>query len=208
MDPRSKAIELVQAADALILDFDGPVCDVFAGYPASEVAKELIKHVDFEVETDDPLEVLRRAVEVGADIDAIDLLLAELECIAIDSAIETPGVRQLLQSFDGPVGVASNNAAKAIEGWLASVDLTGAVTWVEGRVPRAMKPDPRSLLAVSVAISVPLSACVFVGDSTSDQLAASAIGVDFIGLARERSRADAFSNYGCRAIIRKVTDLC
>lgn len=65
MDPRSKAIELVQAAGALILDFDGPGCDVFAGFPAADVAKELIKHIDFEIDTDDPLAVLRRAVGIG-----------------------------------------------------------------------------------------------------------------------------------------------
>ncbi len=207
MDPRSKAIELVQAADALILDFDGPICDVFAGYPAAQVASELIRQVDFEIQTEDPLDVVRRAVQLGADVEDIDQMLTDLECLAIEKATESPGVRELIRSFDGPIGIASNNAERAIKSWLDSVGLASAVRWVEGRDPRTMKPDPRSLLATIGAINIAIDGCVFVGDSASDLLAARGIGLAFIGLATQSHKAIQFSNQGCDAIVRGMVDL-
>ena len=51
----------------LLLDFDGPVCGIFAGYPAPRVARELIAALraagvdvpDATAEQTDPIEVLR-----------------------------------------------------------------------------------------------------------------------------------------------------
>jgi hypothetical protein len=34
-------VEIFETTRCVLLDFDGPVCDVYAGHPASQVAEEL-----------------------------------------------------------------------------------------------------------------------------------------------------------------------
>jgi HAD-hyrolase-like len=64
---------LAAESDAILLDFDGPVCGLFAGYPASRIAGELVGLLQrrgvalprqLPSETD-PLEVLRWAGTTG-----------------------------------------------------------------------------------------------------------------------------------------------
>ncbi|HET9646761.1 MAG TPA: hypothetical protein VFP34_00830 [Microlunatus sp.] len=38
------AAELIAQAQVVLLDFDGPICAVFAGYRAHEVAAKIMKH--------------------------------------------------------------------------------------------------------------------------------------------------------------------
>ncbi|OKJ44696.1 hypothetical protein AMK25_16985 [Micromonospora sp. TSRI0369] len=60
---------LLSEVGAVLLDFDGPVCSIFAGYPAPQVAAELVdvllqRGVDVSPDLasePEPLEVLRRA---------------------------------------------------------------------------------------------------------------------------------------------------
>ena len=57
--------ELASRTRFLLLDFDGPTCDVFAGLPAPVVAKRLLALVgdpaiaDRLADNDDPMQVLR-----------------------------------------------------------------------------------------------------------------------------------------------------
>src|SRR3712207_3361896 len=93
-------------AGPLLLDFDGPVCSIFAGYPASRVATELLAVVGAEgiaipeavYHESDPLAVLRWVgatcppdVTTAAE-DA--LCTAELEASA--TAAPTPFGREVI----------------------------------------------------------------------------------------------------------------
>src|SRR5262249_45384606 len=58
---------LLESAEGVLLDFDGPICRLFAGYPAAVIADELRDYLicagvalgDPVKETSDPLELLR-----------------------------------------------------------------------------------------------------------------------------------------------------
>ena len=87
-------------ADALLLDFDGPICSVFAGIPASVVADQLRRilaegnHVDLppDVQTsDDPFDVLFYAAKLGHDeARYIEAAFTAHEVEAVQSAQATP----------------------------------------------------------------------------------------------------------------------
>ena len=57
MTSSETAAELVAKAQAVLLDFDGPICAVFAGYRAHEVAAEIMKRAataGYALRPDDP----------------------------------------------------------------------------------------------------------------------------------------------------------
>jgi phosphoglycolate phosphatase-like HAD superfamily hydrolase len=58
--------QVLTSVDAVLFDFDGPLCDVFAGFPAWQVAQQLQEMIGTQYDTDDPLEILRRADEAAA----------------------------------------------------------------------------------------------------------------------------------------------
>lgn len=68
--------ETLANARVILFDFDGPLCDVFAGLPASEVADELTALLSAQdaaagtkaAGTDDPLDVLRIAHEADTEL--------------------------------------------------------------------------------------------------------------------------------------------
>lgn len=106
--------EVLAASRVVLLDFDGPVCDVFAGLSAPEVAKQLtlLLSVHDEVagakaaETDDPIEVLRIAYEadgsVGREVEQA-LTAAEVEAVTV-AGLPTSGAVAALQARARPGG--------------------------------------------------------------------------------------------------------
>jgi hypothetical protein len=60
----------------LLVDFDGPVCSIFAGFPAPDVARSLREYLRGDVpdgwmaHVDDPHEVLRATAELGSNVAA------------------------------------------------------------------------------------------------------------------------------------------
>ena len=97
---------LLAETDAILLDFDGPVCSIFAGYPAPKIAAELIELLQrqgvvlpqqLSSETD-PLEVLRwTGTTTGnkATTRAVDDALCAAELRAVESASATPYSREV-----------------------------------------------------------------------------------------------------------------
>lgn len=208
MEPGSEARRLIAEAKGLILDFDGPMCDVFAGTPASVVAEEFRNHVDrTDFVSDDPLAVLDAVGQAGGDLDEAHRWLTAREVRVVEAAIETPGLRHLVEQFDGPVAVASNNAAPAITRWLNLNGLASSVAHIEGRDPNTMKPHPRSLVAAARALGLATQQCCFVGDSLSDGVAAQECGVRFIGLANGRPKANRFAAAGFKVLVPRLDDL-
>ncbi|WP_035698292.1 HAD family hydrolase, partial [Glycomyces tenuis] len=189
----------------LLLDFDGPVCSVFAGYPAPTVAAELVERVrgfsprlaaELGGETD-PMRVLRAAAEAlpKHTVDRIDEFLCRAELRAIDTATPTPGTPDLIEAArrDGKtVGIVSNNCPRAIAEHLRRTGLDAHISLVVARPygrPRRMKPDPYLLIrALSSTGTDPARAC-FIGDSVTDIEAGRAVGVTTIGYANRPGKA-------------------
>lgn len=195
-----------QLADTLrpvkhvLLDFDGPVCSVFAGLPAQEVAHQLREGLlatgeqppaGSEGETD-PLALLRLVSDTRPDLsESTDAALAALEIEAVRTGRPTPGGESVLRACAHSgrlVSVVSNNAGTAIETYLAARGLSGYVTGVFGRAPgdpSSMKPNPRLLLEAMKAAGTGPEHCVFIGDAARDVEAGEAAGVPTIGYANK-----------------------
>ncbi|SCL39237.1 haloacid dehalogenase superfamily, subfamily IA, variant 3 with third motif having DD or ED/haloacid dehalogenase superfamily, subfamily IA, variant 1 with third motif having Dx(3-4)D or Dx(3-4)E [Micromonospora pallida] len=208
---------LMAGIGAILLDFDGPVCSIFANYPAPKVAAELVdvlRRRGVDVPPDlasepDPLEVLRRTGATG-DQDAtraVEDALCAAERRAVETAEPTPYGREVIvaaRQAGVPVAVVSNNSADAVTAYLTAHRLAGYVSPVVGRVyakPARMKPHPEPVLDAVRALGAIPSDCVLIGDSLSDIEGARAAGASVIGYANRPSKEDAFRMAGADAVI-------
>ena len=199
--------QLIAESEGLLLDFDGPVCDVYAGSDPARIAREVAVAFNLDIDTDDPLDLIIHALENDGPVDAIHQALTETEIEAVQSATETPGIRQLIETYPGPIAVVSNNADEAIDAWLTEAGLRVRIDVIVGRDPRHMKPDPLSLAAASKAIHRVLAHCVFVGDSLTDAEAAERAGTSIIALASSPAKRAGFEARYCTAVITGIEEL-
>ncbi len=208
--------------DGVIFDFDGPMCHVFAGYPAADVAEDLRQHLyqagwdpDHEMPlSSDPLQVLAEVHRTAPQYaQYVEDRLQVSERRAIGSATQAPGIREVLRHLAEagiPVAVASNNSSGAIEQWLAIQELDDLVGPVVGRHPtnvELMKPNPWSLLRACDGLGIAPVQCVFIGDSVTDAQAAQAVGTPFLALADKAHKAESFAEAGYVMVIGAVGEL-
>ncbi|RNI02227.1 HAD family phosphatase [Micromonospora aurantiaca] len=214
---------LIGEVGAVLLDFDGPVCSIFAGYPAPQVADKLIdvlRQHGIDVPPDlaseaDPLEVLRRTAAIGDHriTREIEDALCAAERRAVETAQPTPYGREVIVAAHQagmPVAVVSNNSAGAVAAYLAAHRLAAHVTPVVGRAyanPDRMKPNPDPILQAVRAVGEPPSRCVLVGDSLSDIEGARAAGVRVVGYANRPPKVEAFSDAGADVVITSMGEI-
>ena len=214
---------LLGEVGVVLLDFDGPVCSIFAGYPAPRVAAKLVdvlRRHRVEVPPDlasepDPLEVLRRVAAAGNQsvTRAVEDALCVAERDAIASAESTPYGREVIVAAwqaRMPVSVVSNNSADAVSEYLAAHRLAGYVSPVIGRAyadPARMKPNPEPILQAVRAIGEPADRCVLIGDSTSDIDGARAAGVRSIGYANRPAKVEALRAAGAEVVITSMGEV-
>ncbi|MEV7228313.1 HAD family phosphatase [Polymorphospora sp. NPDC051019] len=211
---------LLAEVDAVLLDFDGPVCSIFAGYPAPQVAAELVdvlrrRGIDVPpnlASEPDPLEVLRRT---GASGDqgvtrVVEDALCAAERRAVETAQPTPYGREVIvaaRQAGMSVAVVSNNAADAVTAYLAAHRLAEYVSPVVGRAyaePARMKPNPDPILQAVHVLGEPPSRCVLVGDSLSDIEGGRAAGVPVVAYANRPSKTEAFRIAGADVVITSM----
>lgn len=139
----------------------------------------------------DPLEALRVTTAIGGEaVHEIDDLLTAAETRAIEVAEPTAGAEASIRACRRSgrmVGVVSNNSAIAVSAYLDRHRLAQLVDGpVVGRAhaqPHLMKPDPHPIRLALDALGVPGEAVLFVGDSTTDVMAARMAGSNCIGYA-------------------------
>ncbi|MEU8182555.1 HAD family phosphatase [Micromonospora sp. NPDC049047] len=211
---------LLGGAGAMLLDFDGPVCSIFAGYPAPQVAAELVdvlRRHNVDVPPDlasepDPLEVLRRTGATGDQgvTRAVEDALCEAERRAAETAEPTPYGREVIIAARQAgllVAVVSNNSAGAVTAYLTAHRLAGYVSPVVGRAyadPMLMKPNPEPIMQAVRALGETPGRCVLVGDSMSDIEGARSAGVPVIGYANRPPKAAAFRSAGADVVITSM----
>lgn len=207
------------AYDAVILDFDGPMCNVFAGYPAAAIAKELRQLLianGWEPEalpaTSDPHQIVRLVHrQRPALAPRVEATLTVAEIAAVTTAIETPGLGNLLARLgtsQTPVAVASNNNAEAIGHWLNEHHYE--IEHVVGRDPddaSKMKPAPDVLIQAIGLVGAEPGRSVFVGDAITDAEAATAAGCAFVALANKPRKVELFRGIGCTAVVTSLHQL-
>ncbi|MEE1813347.1 HAD family hydrolase [Streptomyces sp. BE133] len=221
--PTDSLVALVATSDAVLFDFDGPICDVFAGMPAPGVAKALSGIVaeqapEFAPEaeaTDDPMEVHRLSQLGGPSLLATvesALTAAEVAAVAVAGPPIGGAVWALkaAHSTGRKVAVVSNNSAECVKVFLALHSLDEFVHEVVGRPelnPALMKPSPHPLLVASTTLGVAPARSVLVGDSVTDIEAAKAAGMHVIGFANKPPKRTALPSAGADAVIASMETL-
>lgn len=219
------AQEWAWAADLrfLLFDFDGPICELFAGHDTRRMADDLRELLRGHVEHLTGLEsetnahtILRaaRGLPSEAVAEAVKWL-SERECEAVAAARLTPGVRELIEGLTIPMAVASNNAFEAIEECLdreALLDrFIGGIHGRHSERPWLMKPDPDCIERALHGLGGPdRDTVALIGDSEADALAATAAGIDFIGFvpaSKGSAKVELLTALGARAVVTDMADL-
>ncbi|NYH52789.1 HAD superfamily hydrolase (TIGR01509 family) [Nocardiopsis arvandica] len=214
--------KIVRRCRAILLDFDGPVCSAFAGYPAPQVARDMLARSreagvpiseDASTETD-PMEVLRYLFEVAPERHPeSERMLREAEVISVAQASPTPGAVNFMEACKETgrtLVVVSNNSAESVVSFLEAHGLTKLVKGVFGRSqtsPELMKPNPYLLGIALKEVSYEPIDCLMVGDSATDIEAAKAIGVPVVGYANKTGKGDHFRHLGSDVITESMDDI-
>ncbi|ROT25535.1 HAD family hydrolase [Micromonospora sp. HM5-17] len=215
--------QLFNEIGAVLLDFDGPVCSIFAGYPAPQVAAELVDVLHRRgieappdlISESDPLEVLRRTAATGdqAATRAVEDALRAAERRAVETAEPTPYGREVIvasRQVGFPVAVVSNNSAGAVRAYLAARRLSTHISSVVGRAyadPERMKPNPEPIRQAVRAVGESPTRCVLIGDSLTDIHGARAAGVSVIGYANRSTKAEKFRAAGADAVVASMREI-
>ncbi|WP_426501244.1 HAD family hydrolase [Streptomyces sp. D54] len=215
--PSENLVAILAATSGVLFDFDGPVCDVFAGHPAPGVARDLADMLarmdvtagELALETDDPMEVLRLAPRVSEDaVRRIEeaLTSAEVSAVKAAGAPVTGAVDSLRAAHESGrrVAIVSNNSSACVKEFLALHDLDRFVHQVVGRTPNRpdlMKPSPHSLERAAKDLGVRASTCTLIGDSTTDIEAAARARCMAIGFANKPGKEASLVAAGATALI-------
>jgi HAD superfamily hydrolase (TIGR01549 family) len=219
--PHDRLTEVAEGAEAALLDFDGPICSVFAGKSAPSIAADLrqlilSRGVDLPDELrdqDDPLELFRAATAFAPQL--VDTLSSALEAAEVEAAATaetTIGAFDVVRACVATgraLAIVSNNSTAAISTYLGRRDRARYFAAVIGRGerPELMKPSPIPVVQALQALNVRPSAAVLVGDSTTDIEAAHAAGVPCIGYANKAGKAERLAAAGADAIVTDLSHL-
>lgn len=215
---------ILATKSALLLDFDGPVCHIFAHNRARDIAaglRTVVREHNGSVpphlsETDDPLLVLRLVDGLGSPglTRALVDALIDAEVTAVDSATPTPGGHEVIAAASATgwkVAIVSNNSEEAVRAYLRRHGLTAHVDVVASRYatmpPSLMKPDPHLLHRALGGLHVAADRAVLVGDSATDIQAAHAAGVASIGFANKPGKGAILERERAGAIVTSMSDL-
>lgn len=205
----------------LLLDFDGPVCSIFAGLPAHSVANQLRRlltvrgysELPANVEnTSDPFDIFRYAAELSSsDAAYIEAALSAQELEAVGSAIPTHGAYEFISTWHSSgrlIAVVSNNSASAIESYLEQAGYRHAIASISGRFdadPEHLKPSPYLIERVVNEFAHLREGAVMIGDSEADIYAAKAVGATCIGLANKPGKCQRLQEAGADAVTSSMT---
>lgn len=205
----------------VLLDFDGPVCDVFKGVPASLVARKLWQEAESLAgsaprrnPSRDPLDVLREfalAYPNSRETYLLDQALERMEIEAVDEAAAAPGSAALIEGLVGrgiPWGIATNNSEVSVRRFLNRMGWEADA--IEGRVigrPDLMKPNPDVLVRLLAELNARPQETYFLGDSPSDIQAARACGVHPIGHANKPGKGSSLRAAGAELVIESPFEL-
>ena len=216
------AADLVARARVVLLDFDGPICSVFAGYPAVRAVSTMLRAMEaagFDVRPqwlnlEDPHRLL---VEVATQIpEAVGIAedaLTRSEVHAVDSAQITVGVTELIdQATDRGQqwAVVSNNSTESIARFCRRKDFARTPSLTVGRPkgePHLMKPNPFALRHALEILRTPPRGAVFIGDSVSDVQAGKAAGIPTIGYANKPAKPMLLEAAQADVVITSMDDL-
>ncbi|MCP9621138.1 HAD family hydrolase [Nocardia otitidiscaviarum] len=214
-------VDLLATRRCLLLDFDGPICTVFAGASNREAATMLASVLDSPLpeeiaDTNDPFDVLQYAASLDPiTAAAVERRFTEVELQAVKTAQPTPFTRRFLSYFaevaEG-IAVVTDNSTTAATAYFAAHD--GYPRWfvnaVHGRTSADVslgKSSPHLLYqAMEQCLATP-DECCFVGDSVSDIETGQAAGFPVIAFADRPEKVQRFAEHAPAAIITSMEEL-
>jgi phosphoglycolate phosphatase len=213
----------------VLFDFDGPVCGLFHGHPAPEVALRLLDRLPAELRNrvrsrsggrpvTDPQIVLRAVGELHPGsplVPELEELLTQEEVLAAASAEPAENAAKLIRALsdaDIALAVTTNNSAEAVESYLGRDELGLADVFgrhIHGRThspydPGLLKPDPDCLLRALKSTCAVAEESLMIGDTGADFYAADRLGIRFLGYAPEGPKSDALYRAGARKVIDRL----
>jgi phosphoglycolate phosphatase len=203
----------------LLLDFDGPICSIYAGLPAPTVADKLRQLLPGELPEEiannsDPIEVFRYSATVSDELAArVEAEMADLEVAAVPTADPTPYVHQVIASAresGRTIGVVSNNSTRAVNAYLDRHSLTDGIALVVARTshnPAQLKPNPHLIDKAIRGLDADPAATTLVGDSLTDIEAAHSANVASIGYANKTGKQERMTQLHAGAVITSMADL-
>jgi HAD superfamily hydrolase (TIGR01549 family) len=213
---------LLNEADALLLDFDGPICSVFSGFPAPVVAQQLRdileagQHTDLPAEiekAEDPFDVFRYAATLGAhEARYIEAALRAHEVEAVTTAEPTSGAHDLIHTWISAgrrLAIVSNNSTEAVSSYVYLHGLPAEIV-VASRTssdPKNLKPNPTLVYEAISSLAIAKEHCVFVGDSVSDMQASKEAGVTLLGFANKQQKIYDLAIYEPHAVVTNMNML-
>jgi phosphoglycolate phosphatase len=214
--------EIITATRHLFLDFDGPICSIFAGLKPQTIAASLRDLVtghgitlpaDIEAMSD-PFDVFIYAASISLDLAAdVEAAMTDLEVAAVPTAEPTPGVHAVFSSCRDSgrtLTVVSNNSDRAVRAYLTRHALDGPINAVFARTspdPDLLKPCPHVHQQAITASNAEPASCTLVGDQTSDIDAARKAGTHSIGYANKPGKAETLANADAGVIITSLAPL-
>jgi beta-phosphoglucomutase-like phosphatase (HAD superfamily) len=214
--------QIIASTRHLLLDFDGPVCSVFAGTPGPQVARQLrdsLTAAGFTVpseaqDLDDPLEVFRAVARTSDDAAMVaQHILTALEVRAVKTAQPTPGSADLIitaHRTGRTVTIVSNNSGAAITAYLADHRLTDYIRAVVARDDHdqgRMKPSPYRVREAVGMLGGEEREYAFVGDSPNDVLAGHLAGVPVIGYANKPGKVQALTRVQAATVTTSLAEV-
>jgi HAD superfamily hydrolase (TIGR01509 family) len=204
-----------------LVDFDGPVCSLFAGLSAPSIADQLREVLERDVripsrimESGDPFDVLRFAWTVSPKLaEVVERDLSALELRATDSAVPTPHADEAIEAAHRSnrlIAAVSNNSRDAVARYLERAGLARLFTATIGRSdpdPRLLKPDSHLIRKAINELGADPAACVLIGDSLSDIEAAHKAGILGLGYANKPGKFERFTTEGADAVIADMGEL-
>jgi HAD superfamily hydrolase (TIGR01549 family) len=213
---------VLATVNALLFDFDGPVCELFAHYSpkvtAAEARSEFAKNgivLPAELQrTSGALALLQWSeLNVPHMTPVIEDIQEKGEFHAARTASPTPHLMAAVISArqrEIKVAIVSNNSPDVIREYLSVHHLESYFDLVSGRIKGdigSMKPCPGPLLNAASALGVPIGRCAMIGDSVTDIDAANQAGAQSIGYAPEKSAASVLSKAGADVIVDSMAVL-
>jgi HAD superfamily hydrolase (TIGR01662 family) len=214
--------DILDQARCLLIDFDGPICDIYAGLTDATVAERLRKTIAGQgitmpahtTSSDDPIAVFEYAATVSSGLGAlIETEMTGQEVEAVATARPVPYVHEIVTSARDTgrrIAVVSNNSERAVRAYLTQHGLADRVDLISARTsadPALLKPSPHLLEQAITGLTASPADCVIIGDSITDIQAARTAGIHSIGYANKPGKRDSFTVEHASAIIDSLADL-
>ncbi|MGW2719797.1 HAD family hydrolase [Streptomyces sp. NPDC001492] len=215
--------DLVTRARCVLFGFDGPICRLFAGYSAEWAADGLVEWLEgqglrgllTEAERDSPdLQVILHAVDrrhPGSDlVSELEERVTREEMSAVSSAMPTAYADPLIRTWTAVgarLAIVTNHSSRVAQKYLNSRGLMECFApRIYGRTAAldSLKPNPHNLNRALSAMGAMPSATLMIGGAPSDFIAASSVGVSFIGFARNERTAKHLREAGAELIVESL----